>query len=122
MRWLASHLFDRADFEGGERGEKVRDQGQKIREAVRFGAQDHDAQGPVCDVLLLWEALVDGDERVEEPVHGVEKLTVVEVAPTHFGRGPNLVARQALAKTLRNAGIQEYSHPGPLGSRRHRFG
>jgi len=97
-------------------------QGEKIREAVRPSSQHHDPQGPVRDVLLLREALVNGDERIEEPVHGVEELAVVEVTPTHFGRGPNFVARQALAKTLRHAGIEEHSHRGPLDSSGHCFG
>jgi hypothetical protein len=110
MRWLASHLSDRANFEGGERCEKSWDQGEKIREAVRLGSQDHDPQGPARDLLFLWEALVNGDERIEKPVHGVEELTVVEVAPAHFGSGPNFMVRQALAKTVRHAGIEEHSH------------
>src|ERR1700687_617347 len=117
MRWLASHLAHCTRVEGRERCEKLRNQREKIREAIRFCAEHHNSEGPVLDELLLWKPLVDRDQCVERSFmassrHGVEQITVVEIAPAHFGSGPNLVARQAPARTLRDARIEEHSHPG----------
>jgi hypothetical protein len=61
-------------------------------------------------VLLAWKAFVDGNEGVESALHGVQEVTVVEVAPAHFGRGSDFVAWQALAKPLWHTGIKEHSH------------
>jgi len=107
---LASHLLDGADFKGRERCEKIGDQREKIREAVRLRTEHYDSQGPVLDALLLWEALVDRDQRVKVAAHGVQQVAVVEVAPIDLGGGSNLMTGEVPAKAFRDTGVEENSH------------
>jgi hypothetical protein len=41
----------------------------------------------------LWKTIVNRDERVEAPSHGIEEVAIVEVTPAHFGSHPDLVSR-----------------------------
>ena len=68
------------------------------------------------NTLLPREALVYGDQDVEMARHRVEQFAVVEVSPTQFGSGSGLMAGQARAQALRNAGVEEDSHLERLSS------
>src|SRR3954468_12779769 len=94
---IARYLFHCTGLQVREDREESGDQPKKIRKAVRLRAENDNSQGPAHDVLLVWNAFVDGDECVEATVHGIQEVTVVEVAPAHLGGGSDLVTWQALA-------------------------
>ena len=43
-------------------------------------------------------------------VHGIQKVTIIEVAPAHLGRGSDLVAGQTLADPPWHTRVKENSH------------
>src|SRR5436189_5536525 len=72
--------------------------------------KNENCQPSPLQVLLIPEILVRGDQGVELPFSGGEQLTVLDVGPSHFERGSNLVWGETAAERHRRALIEKDLH------------
>jgi hypothetical protein len=69
-----------------------------------------DRDRPAGHGLLILELLVDGDKHLEPRLRQGPQLAILLTRPTHLGHGSNVVARQFLPQTLRDALVKQQSH------------
>ena len=93
-----------------QRGPELRDEWQKVDEAIGPRPKNDDSKRTVIQSLLLREALVNRNQDVEVGAHHVEQGTVIEVGPSQVGRCPHVVSRQLARQPLRHAGVQQHTH------------
>ena len=80
------------------------------------GRQHENRECAPFEILLLAEALVGRHQRVKGLLGGGEQVAVGKLAPTHFGRGLDLVPGQRAAKRQGRALVKEHSHATRLFS------
>lgn len=54
-----------------------------------MGPEHENRERAGLEILLIRKILIDGDERIEASLHGLEKRAVIQVAPTHLGGVPD---------------------------------
>ena len=106
----ASDLGDRPRLEVDQGSEKLRNQRQKVLQAVRSRTQHDDPERSAADSLLRWDALVGGDQDFEPACHRVQEVAVVQVTPAHFWSMPNIVADEVLPQPSGHTCVEEHSH------------
>ena len=59
---------------------------------------------------MVSDALIDSDQDIEAPCHGIEEISVVQVRPTHFRSRKYFMLGKALAQSSRHTGVEQDSH------------
>lgn len=96
------HFGKRVKYHGGN--------GSEDRERVARRSQNHDAQLPVFQVLLLPEILIHGHERVELVFRRIEQRPVIEIRPSTLMSRLRAVTRQQGCERPRQVAIEQDPH------------
>jgi len=80
-----------------EHFKQLRQEWEKISQPIGFCSENSHSKGSRGEILLIAQTLVDRDQGIELIRHHVKQWSIFEVAPTHFGRGSDLVAHQPVA-------------------------
>ena len=86
-RRLATQLKNLTGCCVRERRVQLGSERQQVLETIGLGPENEHSEWAVVEALLLRQALVDGDERVEPAGNRIEQRAVVEVSPAHLVRG-----------------------------------
>jgi hypothetical protein len=79
--------------------------------ALDSARNDNYRTGKVGEVLLVFDASIDGKNRIKAGGGGLaQKNTVANANPTHVGRCENFVARQMLPQLVRQVFIEKQFH------------
>ncbi len=90
--------------------ENVWKQRLKRLQAVAVGNEDHNGQRQRLQVLLEFDVLIGGQQRVKQGHRLSEQRTVAQTGPTHLRDGANVVANQQICQRPRQRLIEEESH------------
>jgi hypothetical protein len=116
---LASQFADLTRTKFFDCKAKCRDKGKKIGQTVCLGPKNNNSERPIVKPLLFRQTLVNCDQDIEAPGHGIQQGTIIKITPTHLWGCLNLVHRQFLGKASRHATIKKNSH---TRLRRYSFG
>ncbi|MDQ2694341.1 MAG: hypothetical protein M3Z21_02990 [Pseudomonadota bacterium] len=89
---------------------KRRDKGEKIGQTICLGPKHDNSKRPVVKLLLFRKVLVNRDQDIEAPSHGVKQKAIIKITPTHFRGCSYLVGRQFLGKTSWHTTIKKNPH------------
>ena len=97
--------------------ENIRNEGLKRFETIAAGNKNDDRHRQGFQVLLEFDVLVGGQQRVELGGRLLKERTIAEARPAHFRYGMNVVADQQVRQRPGQRFIEEESHEtsaGPL--------
>lgn len=72
---------------------KCRNKGKKIGQPVGLGPENNNSKGRFLSRCLFRQTLVDRDQDIEAPSHGIQQGAIMEITPTHFLHRFDLVRR-----------------------------
>ena len=84
-------------LESVERLKNTGDQGHERFEAVAVGDQNDDGDGKRLEVLLEFDVLVGGEDRVEFGGGLSQECTVAQAGPAHLRNRTNIVAYEQVS-------------------------
>ena len=80
-----------------EHFKQLRQEREKIFQPIGLCSENSHTKGSRGEILLISQTLVHRDQGIELIRHHVKQGSIVEGAPTHFGRCSDLVAYQPVA-------------------------
>ena len=89
---------------------KRRDQGQQRLQFDRVSIQQNHSNREACQVLLMWEILVDSYEGIEVRTGECKELPILGAGPAHLSDGTNLVRGERAAQPARNRFVKQQAH------------
>ncbi len=86
---------------------------QQVFQPVRFRAKNYDSDASSSQVLLVFDALVHGEENVKfGGFRCRKKFAVLETCESSVTRGLAIVVREIIPESLINTFIEQNSHLG----------
>jgi hypothetical protein len=87
--------------------EACRDVRQQVFQAIRFRAKNDDSDTSSTQILLIFDALIHGEENVKFRVFRCrEKFAILESCESSVTRGLAIMAREIIPESLINAFVE----------------
>ena len=100
-------------MESVERLKSTGNQGHERFEPVAVGDQNDDGDGKRLEVLLEFDVLVRGEDRLELGGGLSQERTVAQTGPAHLRIRTNIVACEQVSQRSRQRFIEQTSHATP---------